>query len=59
MHDLYISQRSAESAAIKAIAEKRADDFRVRPRVRHNPDRTSDFGFVAILMKSGKAAGFA
>jgi hypothetical protein len=57
--NLYISERSARSAAQKAVEEKRADAFRVKPRRQRNDDRTFDFGFVAILMKSGEVAGFA
>lgn len=56
---LYISQASAESAARKAVIEKRADTYKVTPSRQRNPDRSCDFGFVAILMKSGQAAGFA
>jgi hypothetical protein len=41
------------------VEEKRADAFRVKPRRQRNDDRTFDFGFVAILMKSGEVAGFA
>ena len=56
---LYISPASAASAARKAISENRADDFLVRPSRQRNDDRSWDFGFVAVLMKSGQAAGFA
>ena len=56
---LYISPTSAEKAARQAINEKRADSFRVKPTRQRNDDRSWDFGFVAILMKSGEAAGFA
>ncbi|WP_439357900.1 hypothetical protein [Bradyrhizobium sp. DASA03007] len=56
---LYISPRSAESAAQKAVSENRADSYRVKPSRQRNDDRSWDFGFVAILMKSGQAAGFA
>jgi hypothetical protein len=56
---LYISPTSAERAALKAIEEKRADRYKVKPSRQRNEDRSWDFGFVAILMKSGEAAGFA
>lgn len=56
---LYISETSAQRAAIKAVEEKRADRYHVKPSRQRNPDRTWDFGFVAILMKSGEVAGFA
>lgn len=57
--NLYISERSALSAARKAVDEDRADTFRVKRRRQRNPDRSWDLGFVAILMKSGEAVGFA
>lgn len=56
---LYISPTSAESAARRAVEEKRADSYRIKPSRQRNDDRSWDFGFVAILRKSGQAAGFA
>jgi hypothetical protein len=56
---LYISPASAKRAAQKAVEENRADRYRVKPSRQRNDDRSWDFGFVAILMKSGQAAGFA
>jgi hypothetical protein len=56
---LYISPTSAERAAQRAIDEKRADRFHVKPSRQRNSDRSWDFGFIAILTKSGEAAGFA
>ncbi|MGX9944928.1 hypothetical protein ACTG4Q_20920 [Bradyrhizobium denitrificans] len=57
--DLYISERSANSAGQKAVEEKRADTYRVKRKLQRNPDRSRDFGFVAVLMRSGQAVGFA
>ena len=56
---LYVSERAASDAATKAVIENKADSFRVRPQRQRNPDRSWDFGFVAILMKSGRTVGFA
>jgi hypothetical protein len=56
---IHISERAAADAAAKAITARKADTFRVRPHKQRNPDRSWDFGFVAILMKSGRTVGFA
>jgi hypothetical protein len=56
---LYVSPSAAEKAGNKAIAERKADRFHVKPRRRRNDDRSWDSGFVAVLMKSGKNVGFA
>jgi hypothetical protein len=56
---LYISERSAGDAGNKAVTENKADSFRVVPRRKRNEDRSWDFGFVTILMKSGRNIGFA
>ncbi|MEH2517413.1 hypothetical protein V1279_002986 [Bradyrhizobium sp. AZCC 1610] len=56
---LYVSERAARQAASDAITAKKADSFRVRPHRQRNDDRSWDFGFVAVLMKSGRSAGFA
>jgi hypothetical protein len=56
---LYVSERAALEAARKAVTEKKADSFRVRPQRQKNPDRSWDFGFVAILIRSGQMIGFA
>jgi hypothetical protein len=57
--DLYVTERAAEKAAIDAINANKADSFRVRPQRQRNPDRSWDFGFVAVLMKRGQTVGFA
>ena len=56
---LYVSERAAAAAGNKAITENKADGFRVRPQRKRNDDRSWDFGFVAILTKSGQTVGFA
>ena len=56
---LYVSPTAAEKAGNKAIIENRADGFRVKPSRKRNDDRSWDFGFVAVLMKSGRMVGFA
>ncbi len=56
---IYVSERAAAEAADKAIAEKRADNYRVVPRTVRNPDRSIDCGFAAIITLRGKPVGFA
>jgi hypothetical protein len=55
---LYVSPRAAEKAGNQAIDNKE-DGFSVKPRRKRNDDRTWDFGFVAILVRGGRPAGFA
>ncbi|SHH04675.1 hypothetical protein [Bradyrhizobium erythrophlei] len=56
---LYVSPSAAEKAGNKAIIEKRADGFRVKPSRKRNDDRSWDFGFVAVLIRGGQTVGFA
>jgi hypothetical protein len=56
---LYVSPSAAEKAGNRAIIENKADGFRVKPSRKRNDDRSWDFGFVTILMKSGRHVGFA
>jgi hypothetical protein len=56
---IYVSERAAQAAGNQAIIDNKADGFRVRPQRKRNDDRSWDFGFVAILMKSGRTVGFA
>ncbi|UPT95441.1 hypothetical protein J4G48_0040520 [Bradyrhizobium barranii subsp. apii] len=56
---LYVSPRAAEKAGTKAITDHKADRFEVQPKRQRNDDRSWDFGFVAVLMKSGRTVGFA
>jgi hypothetical protein len=56
---LYVSEPAATEAASRAMIEKKADGFRVRPQRKRNDDRSWDFGFVAILTKRGQTVGFA
>ena len=50
---------AAEKAGIKAITDRKADRFEVKPRRQRNDDRSWDFGFVVVLVKSGRTVGFA
>jgi hypothetical protein len=56
---LYVSPSAAEKAGNKAIADRKADCFSVKPSRKRNDDRSWDFGFVAVLMKGGRSVGFA
>lgn len=56
---LYVSPRSAAEAGNRAVIDNKADGFQVKPRRKRNEDYSWDFGFVAILTKQGKIAGFA
>jgi hypothetical protein len=56
---LYVSPSAAEKAGTKAIADRKADRFEVKPRRQRNDDRSWDFGFVVVLVKSGRTVGFA
>jgi hypothetical protein len=56
---LYVSPSAAEKAGTKAITDRKADRFEVKPRRLRNDDRSWDFGFVAVLVKSGRTVGFA
>lgn len=56
---LYVSPSAAEKAGTKAITDRKADRFEVKSRRQRNDDRSWDFGFVAVLLKSGRMVGFA
>jgi hypothetical protein len=56
---LYVSERAAAAAGNQAIIANKADSFRVRPQRKRNDDRSWDFGFVAVLTRSGRTVGFA
>jgi hypothetical protein len=56
---IYVSERAARAAGKQAITDNKADGFRVRPQRKRNDDRSWDFGFVAVLTKSGRTIGFA
>jgi hypothetical protein len=56
---LYVSPSAAEKAGNKAITDRKADRFHVKPSRKRNEDRSWDFGFVAVLIKGGRNVGFA
>jgi hypothetical protein len=56
---LYVSPSAAEKAGTKAITDRKADRFEVKTRRQRNDDCSWDFGFVAVLVKSGRTVGFA
>lgn len=56
---IYVSERSAADAGRKAVKLRKADDFRILPRIQRNPDRSIERGFAALLKIRGRSVGYA